>query len=194
MNLRDRELHWYISNWWAGKYLEKGANLKLNLSMWWTRKAGSPGFKEAFCNQHDLADKSEVGDTHCTGSEKHLQQGLELKLSSPSDFLAVLLCQRSPDSWWWSSPQSGSLGSPDRKFRWALCYPHLSHEVKCWGFLFDPILDALDLDSYDGEHFHGDSVELVEAAPRSWKTSPQVKRHKPSLLFTSLTILTFITR
>ena len=26
------------------------------------------------------------------------------------------------------------------------------------------------------------------------KTSPQAKRHKPSLLFTSLTILTFITR
>ena len=26
------------------------------------------------------------------------------------------------------------------------------------------------------------------------RTSPQAKRHKPSLLFTSLTILTFITR
>ena len=33
----------------------------------------------------------------------------------------------------------------------------------------------------------------IELDPEKVKTSPQAKRHKPSLLFTSLTILTFIT-
>ena len=34
----------------------------------------------------------------------------------------------------------------------------------------------------------------ISAVETWFKTSPQAKRHKPSLLFTSLTILTFITR
>jgi len=36
--------------------------------------------------------------------------------------------------------------------------------------------------------------ETKRKKDKKTKTSPQAKRHKPSLLFTSLTILTFITR
>ena len=59
-----------------------------------------------------------------------------------------------------------------RKYHgWDLWHSHLSHEVKCWGLLLDSVLDALDLDSNDGEDLHCDSVELVKAAPGSWKMS-----------------------
>ena len=59
-----------------------------------------------------------------------------------------------------------------RKYHgWDLWQSHLSHEVKCWGLLLDSVLDALDLDSNDGEDLHCDSVELVKAAPGSWKMS-----------------------
>ena len=34
-------------------------------------------------------------------------------------------------------------------------------------FVFDGILDGLDLNSHHGEHFNRDTVEFIEATPRT---------------------------
>ena len=92
-----------------------------------------------------LADEPEVRDTHGAGSEEHLEVLWQLR---PAGIARV------------HGDEVANCGAHGND---------LSHEVKCWSLLLDPVLDALHLDGDDGEHLHSDPVELVEAPPGACK-------------------------